>query len=180
MLGYRGKKKKKITGWNTPLARSIKDLPFFGHSNSTEFHGFLWIAITEYWGHWFSWDERYVHPLSLWIKRMSAIYVTVSSSGAFCFFPVQWFNSYHPHYNHLSLSPFLSLWVTCQLTVLWIGRFGQSDCQKYFYRVKGHLWNVMASLPPAPWRMWHWLLDSCHCPQHSKVSSWLHHTLQNI
>lgn len=77
-------------------------------------------------------------------------------------------------------SPFLSLWVTRQLTVLWIGRFGQSDCQKYFYRVKGHLWNAMASLPPAPPRMWHWILGSCHCPQHTKVSSWPHRTLQSI
>lgn len=87
----------------------------------------------------------------------------------------QWFCAYHVlYYSHLSLSPFLSLWVTHQLILLWTGRFGMSDCQKYFYRVKGHLWNAMPSLPPSPQRMWHWVLGSCHCTQHTKMSSWLH------
>lgn len=91
------------------------------------------------------------------------------------FLIIQGFNAYHVLcYCHLSLSPFLSLWVTHQLILLWTGRFGMSDCQKYFYRVKGHLWNVMASLPPSPQRMWHWVLGSCHCTQHTKMSSWLH------
>lgn len=52
-----------------------------------------------------------------------------------------------------------------------------SDCQKYFDRVKGHLRNVMASLPPAPQRMWHSVLGSCHSTQHTKMSSWLHYAL---
>lgn len=141
---------------------------------------FFWIVIT--WILGLPISQWNISSLALWDRNVSAICLTMGRSGASCLFILKCFNScYHLLlHSHLSLSPFLSLWVTHQLTVLQIGRFGQSDCQKYFYCVKGHLWNVMASLPPAPERLWHLVLGSCHCTQHTEVSSWPHHTLLSI
>lgn len=171
---------KKVTGWSAPTTKIPSRVNIFFTLRLNWIPAFLLncdhltIGTTHL-------PQGLFSTLALWDRSVSAICARMGSSGASSLFAMQWLNSYRfLYHNHLYLSPFLSLWVICQLTVLRIRRFGQSDCQKYFYCVKGHLWNVMASLPPAPERLWHFVLGSCHSTQHTEVSSWPHCTLQSI